>query len=227
MTLKKYSRAHRAWRLSGRPWRFAAASLRTCRTPWSTFESSGRGEPEGPGLRIRIADPPAADIGLRDRLSIEYDPERFDQPVPQDLLAHGRTVHCEPGDVHTALAVDGAPLEPPPAAEHRVPVPQGDQLPAELEQLLVCPHPLVPGDLVILALGVVVAELGATDLIPPRSMGTPWDSSSVARKSRCCWARRARTATSSVSPSAPQFQERLSSVPSRFSSPLASLCLRS
>src|ERR1700722_6652694 len=56
-------------------------------------------------------------------------------------------------------------------------------------------------------------------------MGTPWDSSSVARKLRCWRERRARTAGSVVRPSAPQFQDRLSSVPSRPSSPFAPLCL--
>src|SRR5262249_25041188 len=59
---------------------------------------------------------------------------------------------------------------------------------------------------------------------PPSSIGTPWERSSVARKFRCCSARSASTASSSVGPSAPRFQERLSSVPSRFSSPFASLC---
>ena len=40
-------------------------------------------------------------------------------------------------------------------------------------------------------------------------------------------ARRASIAGSVLGPSAPEFQDRLSSVPSRFDSPLASLCLAS
>ena len=44
-------------------------------------------------------------------------------------------------------------------------------------------------------------------------------------KLRRCWSRRALMASSSVGPSAPQFHERLSVVPSLLSSPLASLCL--
>src|SRR3954471_11208107 len=59
---------------------------------------------------------------------------------------------------------------------------------------------------------------------PPRSIGVPWESSSVARKLRCWRSRSALIAGSSVSPSAPQFQDRLSSVPSRLPSLLASLC---
>src|SRR5499427_996152 len=56
-------------------------------------------------------------------------------------------------------------------------------------------------------------------------MGTPCEQNSVARKLRRCLARRASTAGSSVGPSTPQFHDRLSSVPSRPPSPLASLCL--
>src|SRR5580698_4844343 len=60
---------------------------------------------------------------------------------------------------------------------------------------------------------------------PPSSIGTPKDSSSVVSMARDWLARSASTAASSVGPSAPQFHERLSSVPSRLASPLASLCL--
>src|SRR5580692_3633732 len=60
---------------------------------------------------------------------------------------------------------------------------------------------------------------------PPSSSGTPNDSSSVVSMARACRARSASTSGSGVGPSAPQFQERLSLVPSRFASPLASLCL--
>src|SRR4029077_13703072 len=59
---------------------------------------------------------------------------------------------------------------------------------------------------------------------PLRSIGTPCENISVVRKLRCWRARSALMAGSSVGPSTPQFQERLSSVPSLFSSPFASLC---
>ncbi len=55
-------------------------------------------------------------------------------------------------------------------------------------------------------------------------IGTPWESISVAMKFRICRARSRSTSGSSVSPSAPQFQDRLWLSPSRLSSPLASLC---
>src|SRR5581483_8502505 len=60
---------------------------------------------------------------------------------------------------------------------------------------------------------------------PPRSMGTPCERKSVVRKLRCCRSRSERPSGSSVGPSAPQFHERLSSVPSWFASLFASLCL--
>ena len=55
----------------------------------------------------------------------------------------------------------------------------------------------------------------------------PCERSSVARKLRICRSRSSLTAGSSVSPSTPQFHERLSSEPSRLSSRFASLCFRS
>src|ERR1017187_4438337 len=60
---------------------------------------------------------------------------------------------------------------------------------------------------------------------PPRSSGTPNDSIRVASIARDWRALSSRMAESAVGPSAPQFQDRLSLVPSLFASPLASLCL--
>ena len=60
---------------------------------------------------------------------------------------------------------------------------------------------------------------------PCEIIGTPWLSSNVVRKLRCCRPRSSRTSGSSVSPSTPQFHDRLWLSPSLLSSPLASLCL--
>ncbi len=92
---------------------------------------------------------------------------------------------------------------------------------------LACGRPIDPGDLVVLAVGVVVARWVRPISSPASSIGTPWDSSSVARKLRFCRSRRTRMSGSSEEPSAPQFQDRLSLLPSRPPSPLAWLCLRS
>ena len=60
---------------------------------------------------------------------------------------------------------------------------------------------------------------------PRGSSARPRESIRMARKLLACRRRSARTAGSVVSPSAPQFQLRLSLLPSRLSSPFASLCL--
>ncbi|MPM61608.1 hypothetical protein SDC9_108468 [bioreactor metagenome] len=62
---------------------------------------------------------------------------------------------------------------------------------------------------------------------PAVIIGTPVASSRVAIMLRTCRWRNALISGSSVSPSTPQFHERLSSEPSRFDSPLALLCLTS
>src|ERR1700682_1664965 len=59
---------------------------------------------------------------------------------------------------------------------------------------------------------------------PPTSIGTPWAVKSVVRKLRCWRARHLSASGSSVSPSAPQFHDRLCDSPSAFCSPFASLC---
>src|SRR4030095_3741379 len=60
---------------------------------------------------------------------------------------------------------------------------------------------------------------------PPLIIGTPTDRSREAIRLRFCCSRSLRTHDSSVGPSTPKFQLRLLFSPSRFSSPLASLCL--
>src|SRR5699024_1543194 len=59
---------------------------------------------------------------------------------------------------------------------------------------------------------------------PWDSIGTPWEMNRVVRKLRCCRLRSSRTCSSSVSPSTPQFHDRLWLSPSWLSSPLSSLC---
>jgi hypothetical protein len=56
-------------------------------------------------------------------------------------------------------------------------------------------------------------------------MGVLWETSRIVRKFLICRRRSASMARSSVGPSAPQFQLKLSLAPSRLFSPLASLCL--
>jgi hypothetical protein len=79
----------------------------------------------------------------------------------------------------------------------------------------------------VLTVGFVVAILRAPHLVAHEHIGMPAESIVTAKKFLICRVRSFSTATSSVAPSTPQFQLRLSSVPSRLSSPFASLCLRS
>ena len=63
-------------------------------------------------------------------------------------------------------------------------VPEVDQLGAEVHELGVGALPVEPGDLVVLAVGVVVAALGVAELVAVPSIGTPVLSSSVVISAR-------------------------------------------
>ena len=71
----------------------------------------------------------------------------------------------EPADVADLRAMDRSALEPPPAAEHRMAMPEPDQAARELEQRLVGVRPVVPRNLVVLAVCVVVALLRPADFV--------------------------------------------------------------
>ena len=122
------------------------------------------------------------------------------------------------------MPADGAPLEPAAPAEHRVTGSEPGELLAERQQVGVDGVPVEPRDLVVLAVGVVVAALGPTQLVAARgSSGPPGTTGAWRRGCGADAARSARMSGSSVGPSTPQFHDRLCDSPSRLSSPLASL----
>ena len=84
-------------------------------------------------------------------------------------------VGVEPQDILHPQAADGTPLEEPAASEQGVLAPQLDQALGEgQEALLVLAHgPVHPAGLVVLAVAVVVAALGAADGIPPQEHRHP------------------------------------------------------
>src|SRR5215470_12378599 len=84
-------------------------------------------------------------------------------------------------------------------------------------------RPIEPARFVVLAIGVVVTGLRTTSS-PIPIIGTPKESIVNVKKFLICRFRNASTPGSSEGPSTPQFQLRLSSVPSRLPSPFASLC---
>src|SRR5262245_42055166 len=110
-----------------------------------------------------VDDAMAARIGRVDRIAVEEDADRFREARFPILIAHLFAVGAEPAEVD--LAADLAAEEPAAAAEHRVLLAEFDQARGELEQLLVDALPVVPGDLVVLAVRVVVALLGAAHLV--------------------------------------------------------------
>jgi hypothetical protein len=65
----------------------------------------------------------------------------------------------------------GAQETPPP--EHRMGAPQRDQFAHEADEFVFHFGPVIPGNLVVLAVGVVVPELGAAHLIPTQQHRDP------------------------------------------------------
>ena len=99
-------------------------------------------------------------------------------------------------------------------AQHRVRPAHSDRPAGVGGQAGVGGVPVEPGRQVVLAIGVVVAALGAASSSPPRIIGTPRDSSSVASSARDRRARNTRIRGLRVGLSTPQFHDLLSLVPS-------------
>src|SRR5690606_17583274 len=102
---------------------------------------------------------------LVQRLAVQIHAQRLreaDRPV---LVAHRYAVGAVPDDIAHAGAVYRAAQEEAPAAECRVPAAEADQAPGEVPELPIGIRPAEPGSLVVLAVRVVVAALGAPDLV--------------------------------------------------------------
>src|SRR5690606_1349082 len=161
--------------------------------------------------KIAVDDDLTAFVVLVERAAREKHAQRARKAFVPLLLGHLRAVRIQPDDVSHGLASNSAILEKAAAAEHAVSASELDQLAREGEEILVfaIELPVVPGDLVVLTVGVVVAALGASRLVAGEQHRHACDSSNVVRKLRICRALSARTAGSSVGPSTPQFQLRL------------------
>ena len=101
-----------------------------------------------------------------DLLAVEEHAEHVRLLLPV-ALGHAPAVGPEPPHVGQARALLLAPGEELAAPEHGVLAAQGDQALGEVVELglRAAQAPLVPGDLVVLAPGVVVAALGAAQLV--------------------------------------------------------------
>src|SRR5271166_411131 len=75
------------------------------------------------------------------------------------LIAHFGPVGLAPAQLDRAP--DGTALDVAPPPQHGMIPPQCDEVAGEAQQLLVDPSPVMPGDLVVLAVCVVVPALRA------------------------------------------------------------------
>ncbi len=110
-------------------------------------------------------------VGLGNRLPVEEHHQRMRSGIAPRSLVHERPTGLEPGDLaKVVLSRIDAGGEVAPAAEHRMSPPDGDQSTGEVPQFgaLAVGRPVHPRDLVVLAVGVVVALLGARDLVAVR-----------------------------------------------------------
>jgi hypothetical protein len=122
-----------------------------------------------------VHDAPPARIGLGDRVTVQEHRHGPAVSVPV-VIVHRAAGRGEPGDIRPAVVVayknrlvssrQAAKETPPP--EHRVLGAQLDKRADVAKQILVrlgADRPVDPGNLVVLAVGVVVAQLGAVHLV--------------------------------------------------------------
>src|SRR5207302_7805552 len=117
------------------------------------------------------ADPVAEIVAFGNQLTVEQHPQRAALVVGPVLVLHLGAVGAEPDDVLAAHAAAHLALEEVLAAQHRLGVAQREHAAGELEHRAVDRRPVDPGDLVVLAVGVVVAPLGAAQLVAVEDHG--------------------------------------------------------
>ena len=102
-----------------------------------------------------------------DSVSGQHHSEAARERLVPLLVGHLITVGCEPCDVFDAGAPDWSSLEEVAAAEGRVAMAYLDQAANEIEQVLVIRTelPIHPAEVVVLAVGIVVASLRATHFV--------------------------------------------------------------
>ncbi len=107
----------------------------------------------------------AAFVHVVQAVAVQEDPHALRLGVVPVLVAQFCPVEAQPHDVAHVLAADGAATEELAAVQRRVGFAQPDDLLRERQQVLVEVRPVVPADLVVLAVGVVVPALRAADLV--------------------------------------------------------------
>src|SRR5882762_2149136 len=121
-------------------------------------------------VEARVHHSSTARVGVRDALAVEKDAEGFGEALSPVAFGHLGAVGLEPADVGLGPA-DGAALEPAAAPERGVRASQTDEAAGELLKALIGVLPIEPGDLVVLAVRVVVAALRAPHLVAAKQHG--------------------------------------------------------
>ena len=94
-------------------------------------------------------------------VAVDHDGDAAGGRVAPVVVGHDVAGRGEPAEVLRRLGAD----EEATATEHRMGVAQRDQATGEGEEIVVDVRPVEPGDRVVLAVGVVVAALGAAELV--------------------------------------------------------------
>jgi hypothetical protein len=104
-------------------------------------------------------------VRRRDRVAVQEHTDRARKVRAPVGVGHGLAVGAEPLDVRRPA--ERVALEPAAAVEDRMRLPERDELARELEQrgALLLEAPVEPAELVVLAVGVVVAALRAAHLV--------------------------------------------------------------
>src|SRR6266478_1995667 len=110
-------------------------------------------------------------IAFGHRVAVDERAERLcvsHAPIARDHLG---AVGPEPFEIFQLTGFRGTAAEPSPAPENRMLAPDLDQPPRELDQRRVRVLPIDPRNWIVLAVGVVVAALCATELVTVEDHG--------------------------------------------------------
>src|SRR5205085_11131276 len=94
-----------------------------------------------------------------DGVTVQEYPQRFREAGLPIVLGHGLEIRTEPDDFAHVGSVDRSVLEPLASIESRVITTEPNQPAGEVDQILVSVLPIKPGNLVVLAVGIVIAPL--------------------------------------------------------------------
>ena len=118
-------------------------------------------------------DRPAFFVYLLQLLSIEEDPQAVGRMRIPIGIGHLPTARFEPGNILDTSAANASALEKPSPHEDRLCLAQPDEVTRKLQQVVLhrSQIPVEPTDFVVLAIGIVVAELSSSHLIATAEHG--------------------------------------------------------